>query len=270
VTEDFFQTMGIPILAGQGFARNATAGSLPVTVISRSLARQLFPDGDAVGKSLGFAVPLEIVGVAGDVRDFGPAADFRPAFYIPLRQLPAPPPSMRLVIRSADSPDVLVPAVRSAIREIDQRAPLYEIGTMDQWIYDSTSRQRFTSLVISAFAGLALILAAVSLLGLMSYTVAQQMHEFGVRMALGAKPRDILRLLLGRGMALVMGGTAAGLAAAMALSRFLRSFLFQISPMDPVVFLSVSLLLILVSLLAIYIPARRAMRVDPVTALRYE
>lgn len=270
VTEDFFQTMGIPILAGRGLARTDASGPPQVTVISRSLARRLFPDGDAVGKTLAFNVPIEIVGVAGDVRDFGPAVDVRPAFYLLERQWPAPLSSIRLVIRSADSPDVLVPAVRTLVREIDRGAPLYEIGTMDQWIYNSTSRQRFSSFVISGFAGLALILASVSLLGLMSYTVAQQTHEFGIRMALGAKPGNILRMLLGKGMIPATGGVVTGLAVAVAFTRLLRSFLFQISPTDPVVFLCVPVLLILVSTLAIYVPARRAMKVDPAIALRYE
>jgi predicted permease len=272
VTEDFFQAMGIPILAGRGLARTDASGPPQVTVISRSLARQLFPDGDAVGKTLRFGPPvnLQIVGVAADVRDFGPAVDVRPAFYLLERQWPAPLTSMRLVIRSPESPDVLLPAVHSAIHEIDRRAPLYEIGTMNQWIYNSTSRQRFTSFVIGAFAGLALLLATVSLLGLMSYTVAQQTHEFGIRMALGAMPGSILRLLLGKGMILVTGAVVAGLVTAIALTRFLRAFLFHISPTDPTVLLSVSVLLVVVSLLAIYIPARRAMKVDPATALRYE
>jgi putative ABC transport system permease protein len=239
-------------------------------VISRSLARRLFPDGDAVGKVLGFGVPLQIVGVAGDVRDFGLAADLKPAFYLLMRQLPTPPSSMRLVIRSAGSPDALVPSVRAAIHEIDQKAPVYQIGTMDKWISNSTSQQRFSSLVLSTFAVLAVTLAIVGLFGLMSYTVAQRTHEFGIRMALGAKPANILRLLLGQGLILATGGIGIGLAAAIALTRFMRNFLYQISPMDPAVFLFVPSLLLFVSLWAAYIPARRATKVDPAVALRYE
>jgi putative ABC transport system permease protein len=237
---------------------------------SRSLARQLFPDGDAVGKTLGVWFPLEIVGIAGNVRDFGAAEDFRPAFYISQRQVPMPLSSMRFVIRTAASPNVLAPSVRTAIHEIDRGAPLYQIGTMDQWIHNSTNRQGFSSFVISAFAALALILAAVSLLGLMSYTVAQRTQEFGIRMTLGAKPGNVLGMLLSRGLMLATGGILTGLVVAGAFSRLLRSFLFQVSPVDPVVFLTVSVLLIIVSLLAIYIRARRAMRIDPAIALRYE
>lgn len=270
VTEEFFQTMGIPILAGRGFERTDAAPSLHVTVVSRSLARQLYPGGDAVGKILGFAVPLEIIGVAGDVRDFGPAADFRPAFYLLLRQHPFPPSSMRLVIRSAGSPDALVPAVRTAIHETNKDVPLYQIGTMEQWISNSTSRQRFSSFVLSAFAVVAVGLAAVGLLGLMSYTAAQRTHEIGIRMALGSNKGDILRLLLGQGLLVAIGGIALGLTVALFLTGLMRSLLYHVSPTDPVVFLMVPLLLTGVSLLASYIPARRATRVDPMVALRYE
>jgi putative ABC transport system permease protein len=269
VTEEFFQAMGIPILAGRGFERTDVAGSNYVTVVSRSLARRLYPDGDAVGKMLGFSVPLEIVGVAGDVRDFGPAADFRPAFYLSLHQHPFPPFSMRFVIRTAGSPEKIVPAVRVAIRAINQGAALYQVGTMDQWISNSTSQQRFSSFVLSAFAVVAVGLATVGLFGLMSYAAAQRTHEIGIRMALGAKRGDVLRLLLGRGSILAIGGMVAGLTVAAASTRLMRSFLYQTSPTDPFIFLLVPLLLS-VSLLAIYVPARGATRVDPMEALRYE
>ncbi len=270
VTEDFFQTMGISLLAGRGFERIDAAGSKHVTVVSRSLARQLYPHDDAVGKILMENVPLEIIGVAGDVRDFGPAADFRPAFYLSLRQWPVPPSSMRFVIRSAGSPDGLVPAARRAIREINKGAALYEIGPMEQWISNSTSQQRFSSFVLSAFALVALALATVGLFGLMSYTVAQRTHEIGIRMALGSKTGDILRLVLGQGLTVALGGIGVGVAFAFALTRFTRSLLYHISPKDPFVFLLVPLLLMGVSLLASYIPARRATKVDPMMALRYE
>jgi putative ABC transport system permease protein len=270
VTEDFFQTMGIPMLAGRGFERTDAADPKHVTVVSRSLARQLYPHDDAVGKILMENVPLEIIGVAGDVRDFGPAADFRPAFHLSLRQYPVPPSSMRLVIRSAGSPDGLVPAARTAIREINKGAALYQIGPMEQWISNSTSQQRFSSFVLSTFAAVALGLATVGLFGLMSYTVAQRTHEIGIRMALGAKTGDILRLLLGQGLIVAIAGIGVGLTVAFASTRFIRSLLYHISPTDPFVFLLVPLLLMGVSLLASYIPARRATKVDPMVALRYE
>ncbi|MFZ0960083.1 MAG: ABC transporter permease [Terriglobia bacterium] len=270
VTEDFFQTMGISLLAGRGFKRTDAAGSKHVTVVSRSLARQLYPHDDAVGKILMENVPLEIIGVAGDVRDFGPAADFRPAFYLSLRQWPVPPSSMRFVIRSAGSPDGLVPAARTAIRQINKGAALYQIGPMEQWISNSTSRQRFSSFVLSTFAAVAVGLAAVGLFGLMSYTVAQRTHEIGIRMALGAKTGDILRLLVGQGLIVAIGGIGVGLAVALGLTRFMRSQLYHISPTDPFVFLLVPLLLMGVTFLANYIPARRGTKVHPMVALRYE
>jgi putative ABC transport system permease protein len=270
VTEDFFQTMGIPILAGRGFERTDAAGSKPVTVVSRSLARQLYPDDNAVGKILMLNVPLEIIGVAGDVRDFGPAADFRPAFYLSLRQSPFPPSSMRFVIRSARSPDGTVPAVRTAIREINPSAALDQIGTMEQWISNSTSQQRFSSFVLSTFAFVALGLAAVGLFGLMAYTVAQRTHEIGIRVALGASRREILRLVLKQGMTLAVVGMAVGVAASLALSRFLSTMLFGVATNDRVAFLVAAVLLMLVTGLACVIPARRASKVDPVVALRFE
>lgn len=270
VTEDFFQTMGISLLAGRGFERTDAAGSKHVTVVSRSLARQLYPHDDAVGKILMENVPLEIIGVAGDVRDFGPAADFRPAFYLSLRQWPVPPSSMRFVIRSAGSPDGLVPAARTAIRQINKGAALYQIGPMEQWISNSTSQQRFSSFVLSTFAAVAVGLATVGLFGLMSYTVARRTHEIGIRLALGAKTGDILRLLLGQGLIVAIAGIGVGLTVAFASTRFIRSLLYHISPTDPFVFLLVPLLLMGVSLLASYIPARRGTKVDPMVALRYE
>jgi predicted permease len=270
VTEEFFQTMGIPILAGRGFERTDAAGSKRVTVVSRSLARQLYPEDNAVGKILMLNVPLEIIGVAGDVRDFGPAADFRPAFYLPLRQSPFPPSTMRFVIRSARSPDGIVPAVRTATREINRGAALYQIGTMEQWISDSTSQQRFSSFVLSTFCVVALGLAAVGLFGLMSYTIAQRTHEIGVRMALGASHREILRLVLKQGLTLAAVGMAVGVVASLALTRLLSTMLFGVATNDRVTFLVAAVLLMLVAGLACAIPARRASKVDPMVALRFE
>jgi len=271
VTEEFFQTTGIPMLTGRGFESVDTAGSKYVTVVSRSLAQQLYLGDNPVGKTLMLSnIPLDIVGVAGDVRDFGPAADFRPAFYLSLRQHPYPPSSMRLVVQSTGSPDVLVPAVRAAIRDVNKSAALYRVGTMEQWISNSTSQQRFSSFLLGAFAVMAVSLAMVGLFGLMSYTVAQRTHEMGIRLALGAKTGDILRLLLGQGLMLAIGGIGVGLLVALASTRFMRSLLYDINPTDPFVFLLVPLLLMVVSLLACLLPARRAAKVDPMVALRYE
>ena len=270
MTEEFFQTMGIPILAGRVFERIDAAGSKYLTVVSRSLARQLYPGDNAVGKTLMFDVPLEIVGVAGDVRDFGPAEDFRPAFYLSLRQHPFPASAMRFVIRSARSPGRIVPAVRAAVGEINQGAALYQVGTMEQWIPNSTSQQRFSSLVLSAFAVVALGLAAVGLFGLMSYTNAQRTHEIGVRTALGASRREILRLVLKQGMMLAVVDMAVGMVASLVHTRFLSTMLFGVAANDRVTFLVAAVLLMLVAGLACAVPARRASKVDPMVALRFE
>jgi len=270
VTEDFFQTMGIPLLVGRGFERTDAADSKHVTVVSRSLARELYPDQDAVGEMLMVDIPLQIIGVAGDVRDFGPAADFRPAFYVSLRQYSIPPSSMRFVVRSAGRPDGIVPTVRAAIRETNQGAAIYQIGTMEQWISGSTSQQRFSGFVLSAFAVLAVGLATVGLFGLMSYTVAQRTHEIGVRMALGASRREILQLVLKQGMTVAAIGVAAGLVTGFGVTRSLRTMLFGVAPNDRVSFLVAAVLLMLVAALACTVPARRAAKVDPMVALRHE
>jgi putative ABC transport system permease protein len=177
---------------------------------------------------------------------------------------------MSLVVRAASQPSDLVSAISGAVHEVDREQPLLDVVTMDEILVDSVSQQRFNMLLLSAFSGLALLLAAIGIYSVLAYSVRRRMREIGVRMALGAQRGDILRMILGQGTRLALTGTAIGIAVALGLTRLIASQLFGVTATDPVTFLSVAVLIVLVALAACYIPARRAMRVDPVTALRYE
>jgi putative ABC transport system permease protein len=274
VTEGFFGTMGIPLLAGRTFSPSDRRDSPRVTVVSRSLAEQLFPNENPVGRILvlpwGPGIPLEIIGVAGDVRDFGLASDFRPAFYLTFRQVPGAPESLRLVIRSKGRPAALVSSVRQAIREMEQDAPLYRVSSMDKWVSDSTTRQRFSSFLLGTFAGVATLLAAVGLFGLMSYVVAQRRHEIGIRLALGAPAGSVRNLIFRQGFALALAGTVVGIPCALAAARMLGTQLYAISPTDGLTFAVAPLVLIAAALAASLAPALHATRINCVEALKAE
>jgi predicted lysophospholipase L1 biosynthesis ABC-type transport system permease subunit len=245
--------------------------SRPVTVVSRSLAQQLFPNENPVGRIL--VLPwgsLEIVGVAGDVRDFGLATDFRPAFYVALRQARGAPDSLRLVIRSAGQPAALLPSVRQAVRELEKDAPLYRVATMEKWLADSTARQRFSSFLLGAFAGVATLLAAVGLFGLMSYMVAQRQHEIGIRLALGAPTGSVRNLIVRQGVVLALAGTVVGIPCALVATRMLGTQLYAVSPTDNLTFAVASLVLLATALTASLVPALRATRINCVEALKAE
>jgi len=271
VTDRFFETMGIPILAGRSIKPMDGGNSRPVTVVSRSLAQQLFPNENPVGRIL--VLPwgsLEIVGVAGDVRDFGLATDFRPAFYVALRQARGAPDSLRLVIRSAGQPAALLPSVRQAVRELEKDAPLYRVATMEKWLADSTARQRFSSFLLGAFAGVATLLAAVGLFGLMSYMVAQRQHEIGIRLALGAPIGSVRNLIVRQGVVLALAGTVVGIPCALVATRMLGTQLYAVSPTDNLTFAVASLVLLATALTASLVPALRATRINCVEALKAE
>ena len=276
VTEGLFETMGIPLLEGRGFSSSDRRGAPSVTVVSRSLARQLFPNESPIGRTLVLpwgpkeSLSLEIIGVAGDVRDFGLATDFRPAFYLPLRQAPGVPDSLRLVMRSAGPPAALSPSVRKAIHELEKDAPLYQAGTMEKWVSDSTARQRFSSFVLGAFAAVATVLAAAGLFGLMSYVVAQRRHEIGIRLALGAPAGTVLSLIVRQGVVLALAGIGVGIPAALGAARLLGSQLYATGPADGPTFAAVSLVLLATGLVACLVPAIRATRIDCVEALKAE
>jgi putative ABC transport system permease protein len=272
ITPDYLRVMGVPLLRGRAFNDRDTADAPKVLIVNETLARQLFPGEDPLGKRLAIglnSIHGEIVGVVGDVHSRGLEREAGLELYVPYEQTPFN--SMQLVLRTKEGdPAALAAPLRAAVREIDKDVPLYEVKTMEQLVADSVARQRFSMTLLAAFAGLALALAAVGIFSVMSFLVAQRTHEIGVRVALGAQARDILRMVVRYGMGLALAGVAAGLAGAFALTRLMSGLLYGVSATDPVTFAGVSLLLVVVALAACLVPARRATKVDPMVALRYE
>ena len=246
-------------------------------VISETMARRFFPGVDPLGKRITMGNPasvnpddwLTIIGVVKDVRQFELVADPKTQMYLSYEQIEFFAPR-NLVVSTDVEPLSLASAVRRTVWEIDKDQPVSNISTMEDVLSESVARQRFSMLLLGIFAALALVLAAVGIYGVMSYSVAQRTHEIGIRMALGAQKSDVLKLAVGHGLKLVLIGVAIGLVAAFVLTRVMASLLFGVSATDPVTFITISLVLISVALLASYIPARRATRVDPMIALRYE
>jgi len=280
VTPDYFRTLGINLKKGRYFTEQDRAGSPFVVVIDESLAQKYFPNEDPIGKRLENGPdtpPFEIVGVVEHVKHYGldGEAPVDPQFYYSFKQvpeqfLPRVVSRMSLSIRTNGDPLTLVGAVRQQVLAIDKNQPVYDARTMEQVISESIASRRFAMLLLTIFAAVALLLSMVGIYGVMSYSVTQRTHEIGVRMALGAGVRDILKLIVGQGMLLVLIGVGIGLVAAFAITRVLSSLLFGVSSTDPVTFAGVAMLLTAVALLACLVPARRAMRVDPMVALRYE
>ncbi|MGH9863454.1 MAG: ABC transporter permease, partial [Candidatus Acidiferrales bacterium] len=281
VSADYFRAMGIPLRQGRFFTSADNAAALPVVVIDETLARQFFPGQSALGQRLKIGGTHDslpwwtIVGVVGEVKQYGLHLPSRVQVYVHYPQVPAPflaaqIRSMRLVVRAASDAAGLTSAVRSQILALDNDLPLYFVYTLDRLLSDAVAPQRFSMSLLGAFAFLALALAAVGLYGVMAYLVAQRTHEIGIRMALGAQRADIFRLVVGDGLRLALAGVLVGLAGAWAASRLLASLLFEVRPADPLTFAGVSVMLTAVALLACYVPARRAARVDPMVALRYE
>jgi putative ABC transport system permease protein len=269
VTPGYFRAMGIPLLHGRAFEESDWwSGN---AIISAAMAKQYWPGEDPIGKRFGVNCadsPCQwntVVGVVGDVKELGPAAEPAIAMYF-METLH----DMTLVVRATQDPTRLVADIRQIVQSIDPDQPLGDVRTMQSMAAESVAPQRLTMLVSILFAALALVLAVVGLYGVISYSVAQRTHEFGVRMALGAERRDILKLVVGQGSRMILVGVGMGILGALALTRFVSSLLYGVKPTDPLTFLGVTLLLIAVALLASYIPARRATKVDPLVALRYE
>jgi putative ABC transport system permease protein len=276
VTADYFRATGIRLMKGRTFNEHDNETAPRVAIIDESMARRFWPNQDPVGKRIkpGFSNDqwCTIVGVVGSVRQFSLAKQASAALYLPYAQAPSAflMRDITFAVRTSGEPLQMAEQARHAISAVDSELPVFDVATMQELVYQSMAEPRFNTVLLGIFAVLAFVLATVGIYGVMSYSVTQRTHEIGVRMALGAERVDVLRLVVGQGMRLALMGVVIGLGAALGLTRFLASFLFGIQPTDPMTFLAVSLLLAGVALAASYIPARRATKVDPMVALRYE
>ncbi len=279
VSPDYFATLGVPLVKGRAFTPQDRAGRPRVAILNQVAARQYFPHEEAIGQRLlpdddgGVA---EIVGIVADVKHFGLGEQPRPELFVPYAQTPpfiwrVDERTMSLVVRTdTTSPQAIVPSIREVVRSMDASVPTYQVATMAQVMEESTATPQRYMFVVSAFGSIALALAAIGIYGVMMFLVRQRSHEIGVRIALGAARADVLRLVLGRVVLLAAIGLGIGLALALTLARWLGTFLFEIKPTDALTYLLGGIVLFLVALLAAYVPARRATRIDPVTALRVE
>ncbi|HZS44599.1 MAG TPA: ABC transporter permease [Blastocatellia bacterium] len=270
VSANYFKTMGIPLERGRYFDDRDNETVPPVVVINQTFKNRFFPDEDAVGKRLNLGAPkgIEIVGVVGDVHHLGLDQVSPAAVYFCAGQ--GCPPAMGIVLRTIGSPLNLTKAIRSKIATIDKDQPVASFQTMDEAISKSIASHRFTLVLIGSFAGIALLLASIGIYSVMAYMVSQRTGEIGLRMALGAQPSAVLHMVVRQGLNLILIGLGIGLVVALGLTRVAASLLFDVSPRDPVTFTVTPLLLICIALLACFIPARRATRIDPLAALRYE
>jgi putative ABC transport system permease protein len=276
VSPDYFRTVNVPLLKGRVFDAHDNDSSPLVVMVNQSLVRRDFEGEDPVGKRInlggngadGQPIWFQIVGVVADVRNIELNAEPTPEMYTSFLQDPFV--SMSYVVRSEVDPEGLVPSIREAVRQVDKAQPVADVKEMDEIVRGAAAQPRFNSLLLGLFASLALLLAAAGIYGVMSYAVTQRTHEIGVRVALGAQARDVLRLIIGQCLKLTLIGLAIGIVGALALSRLMESLLYGVKPTDPWTFMSGVLLFIAVALLACYVPARRATKIDPLIALRYE
>ena len=269
---DYFQTMRIPLLKGRFFTEQDTREARPVAIIDETLAQHYFPNEDPLGKRVEFqqGKPIwrEIVGVIGSVKHKGLDIDFKDQLIAPHAQVSYS--TMFLVVRTTHDPLALTSAVREAIRTVDREQPLYKVMSMEQLLAESLGQRKLSVILLGVFAAVAMVLAAVGLYGVISYSVTQRTNEIGIRLALGAEQRDIFKMVVGQGLTLTVLGIGFGLVGAFALTRVMESLLFGVTSTDPAIFVIVPLTLTGVSLGACFVPARRATRVDPMIALRYE
>ncbi|HKR61156.1 MAG TPA: ABC transporter permease, partial [Pyrinomonadaceae bacterium] len=269
VNRNYFSAMRIPFFRGRNFTEQEVRQSAKVVIISDLLARQVFPNEEPIGKRLIMALgnePFEIIGIVGDIRHRGLDTTPSAAMYMPTNQSPW----TNLVVRTKGDPANLVGPVRNEVRGIDPDQPVADVRTMKDWMDTAVAGPRYRTALLALFALVALVLASTGIYGVMSYSVSQRTHEIGVRMALGARRADVLRLVVRQGMSLVLIGVGLGVIGAIALTRVMSTLLFGVTPKDPITFVGVAFLLTLVAFVACFVPARRATKVDPLVALRYE
>ncbi|MFZ0063158.1 MAG: ABC transporter permease [Pyrinomonadaceae bacterium] len=269
VNTQYFSAMHIPFLRGRNFTEQEVRDSAKVVIISDLLARQVFPNEEPIGKRLILAFddqPIEIIGMVGDVRHRALELTPSPAMYLPSNQTGW----MNIVVRTQGDPASLAGAIRNEVRAIDPDQPIAAMRTMNEWMNTAVAGPRYRTALLALFAFVALVLASTGIYGVMSYSVSQRTHEIGVRMALGAKRSDVMKLVVRQGMTLVVVGVGIGIVGAIALTRVMSTLLFGVTAKDPITFVAVGALLTLVAFIACYLPARRATKVDPLVALRYE
>ncbi len=274
VTPDYFQTLGIPLMTGRMFMKADNWDSAPVVIINEAFARRFFPNENPIGKRIKPSFSMtndspwrEIVGIVGNTKVRDLSEDFQPEFYMPFAQIPI---FSAVIVKVQGDPLSAVASVRAVLASLDKNLPVYNIETMDSYLSSSVAAKRFITLLLGLFAVLALILATVGIYGVMAFSVSQRTRELGIRMALGSNRASVMRLVLWQGTRLALIGVAIGIVTALAVTRVLASFLFEVRVTDPATYAAVAILLVFVALVACYIPARRAMRVDPMVALRYE
>ncbi|HET8676911.1 MAG TPA: ABC transporter permease, partial [Blastocatellia bacterium] len=276
ITPNYFRAMGIQVIRGRTFTEHDVKGKPGVIIINETMARRFWPDEDPLGQIMSIGVSVseneptewEIVAIVGDLKHFSLDSEAVPEMYIPHTQQPWT--AMTLVARSSMDPAQLAAAMRGQVLALDRNQPVSDLRTMNEIVRRSIAQQRFYMLLLALFAVMALVLAAVGVFGVMSYSVTERTREIGIRMALGAQTRDVLRYVVGQGMVFTLAGVVIGLVGSFLLTRFMTNMLYEVDAFDPVTFAAISLLLALVALLACYIPARRATKVDPMVALRYE
>ncbi len=274
VSPGYFHVMRIPLLRGRFFDEHDSPSNPNVAIVSETLARRYFPNQDPIGRQMRFGfppnvnVPREIVGVAGDVRDVALSQKPGPQMYVPFAQ--APLYGGEVVVRTSLSAASVAASIRQAVHTIDKDLPVTDVASFPDMLGQSVSRERFRTFLLGSFSAIALVLAAVGIFGVISYSASQRTHEIGIRMALGAQRRDVLHLILGQGAKLALLGLGIGAVLALLLTRLIASLLYSVSPTDPLTFGAVAIVMLGVAVTACYIPARRAMRVDPMVALRYQ